>query len=87
MKIPNYILDRDFLHYFNPQNSITLTSGMFVKPIERRYVPKHILDAADWSIFNDKKRVYEMHDDSTAVFCYTSKGIVLIPRDFIREVN
>lgn len=55
---------------------ITLPAGLFVKPIEYRYVPKHVLE----------KYENTGHDDSKCVFCYTSYGIISIPRELIREI-
>ncbi len=50
-------------------------AGTFVRPIDLKYVPKHITDDERWKYF----------DKNTDVFCYYSGGIVPIPKALIRE--
>lgn len=72
IKTPNYVLQED--HSFNQgtQDVRTLPAGTFVRPIEFRYLPRHI---------TDKNQEYER-----SVYCYTRYGIISIPRHKIREV-
>ncbi len=55
---------------------IVLPAGSFVKPIETRYLPPHVL--------KDPKNKY--FTEKTEVICYTRLGMVAIPRNIIREV-
>lgn len=77
MKTANYVLSKDveIANYDNWDKRI-LPAGMFVKPIDPRYVPKHILDNALNQFFNPK----------TEVFVYCRIGIVVVDIDAIREV-
>lgn len=54
-------------------NTINIPSGSFVKPIEDRWVPKHILD--------DPYRQRQPNE----IYCYTRFGIYPIPKDALEE--
>lgn len=79
MKITDYCLSEDVTV---PKTSsiwsdpITLHAGTFVKMIDFRWVPKHIIDA----------EVNKFYDEDKEVFCYCSAGIILIPKKSIREI-
>lgn len=75
-KTPNYILSEDYSYPTGPHESKILNSGMFVRPIEIHYVPKHVLDNPLWRGFNKTKEV----------FVYCRYGIVPVPRNIVREV-
>lgn len=77
MATPNFVLSRNVsVTGENFQNNIDLSAGTFVRPIDPVYVPKHILDAPMNRWFNEK----------TEFYCYTPKGILIIPKDAIRKV-
>lgn len=74
-RLPEYVLTED--HSFGPyQDSKVLKVGSFVKPIDLYYVPKHC--------FNSRASMY--YDSKRDVFCYTSFGIIPIPKTKIREI-
>ena len=52
-----------------------LPAGSFVKPIERRYLPAHVLADPRWRL---------MVDNDDFVFCYTNFGIVPILRTKVK---
>ena len=54
-----------------------LPAGAFVKPIEYKWVPKHILDCDMGRWFNK----------DIQTFCYTHYGIVVIPNEMIRKAG
>jgi hypothetical protein len=71
---PNYVITET--HTFTAvggSNSRTLPAGAFVRPIEVRYLPKHILDRHRW------------YNIDSEVFVFTAYGIILIPRSIMRE--
>lgn len=76
MKTPDYILTEDFNHYMGPHDSRKLPAGSFVRPIEFRWLPKHIQESPDgiWNKFHSDK-----------IYCYTHYGIILIPKNILRE--
>lgn len=79
MKTPNYVLKEEH-KYPSAKGSMhdlkVLPIGSFVRPIEPQYVPKHVIDDERWRWFAPK----------VEVFAYTSQGIIVIPRNIIREV-
>ena len=79
MKTPNYILKEE-LKYPSERGAMhdlkTLPAGSFVRPIQPQYIPKHVLEDERWRWFTP----------STDTFAYTSQGIVMIPKNIIREV-
>lgn len=80
MKIQEYLLKNDYTYYTyytNQRHSKTIKAGTFLKPIDIRWVPKHIKEAKENRYFNDKKQI----------FCYCHYGIIAIDRDNIREAN
>lgn len=73
--VPDYCLIGP--HSFgNPYDQKTLEPGTFVKPIQRKYLPQHILEDERW----------RWVDHDITVFCYCSAGIIPIPRDLIRSI-
>lgn len=71
---PNYVLMED-VKIHGSGDPQTLPAGTFIRPIDIRWVPKHIKDDNLW--FNEKKQVY----------CYTSLGIIPISLDVIRRAS
>ncbi len=70
-KTPDYKLNEDFS--FGPMNDQrTLPAGSFVRPVEDRYVPKHLLD--------DKTQA---HNPKLDWWCYSRYGFLSIPRNKI----
>lgn len=74
MATPDFVLTEDYSMYVGPQDNKVLKAGSFVRPIEKRYLPKHITeDPSNMYIFDDR------------VYCYTYYGIILIPRNLLRQ--
>ncbi len=78
VRTPNYRLTEELSiqsrkgGYSDP---VTLPAGTFVRPIHIDYVPKHVINDKRWEYFNP----------NTDVFAYTSIGIVMIPKNIMRE--
>lgn len=74
MRTPNHALKEDY--HFGPLNDKrTLPRGSYVKVIEDRNLPKHILDSSD----------YKWLDPSLKAWCYTRYGIVAVDRNLLEE--
>lgn len=77
MSTPDYAI-MDKYEYFSPsQESLFLPAGAFVRPIDWYYLPKHVL--VEWKADFINRNEY--------VFCYTSNGIIPIPRKLIIRVE
>lgn len=74
-RTPNYVLTRDFMVAQNGRDYKKLPCGSFVRPIELRYVPQHVIDDPLNTFFDVKLEVY----------CYTRYGLISIPKKDIRE--
>jgi hypothetical protein len=74
VKTPNYMLTEE-VRFINYGETKTIPKGAFVRPIELKYVPKHVLDSPNNRFFNS----------ATEVFAFTRYGIVAIPKSSIRE--
>lgn len=74
---PNYVLTESYSYSAGSSNhdSKTLAAGSFVRPIDPRYVPKHVLDNPKYVWFNK----------NTEVFVYCKYGIIVVPLNIIRE--
>ena len=57
----------------NHTDPIVIPEGTFVSPIEKRYVPKHVLDDPRWNFVNLKEEI----------FVYTKWGILPVPRRLV----
>ena len=77
MKIADYMVTEDWNIWIDYNKSMTVHKGWFVKPIELRYLPKHIKDNDSWKRYMDA---------SEYVFCYCSIGILPLPRRIIISV-
>lgn len=75
MSTPDYVLVQAYFYSSSLYDSKSLDAGAFVRPIELCYVPKHVVEDKRWSGFNK----------NTDVFCFTSLGIVPIPRAHMRK--
>lgn len=86
MCTPNYVLTEQhtFGKYGDKQ---VIEAGTFIRPIELRYVPKHVTEDPqryNYDVTSWKLSGFEADRD---VYCYTPRhGIVNIPRDRIRRV-
>lgn len=76
VKTPNYVLKEEFRVTKGIFNEIVLTAGSFVKPIDPIYLPTHIKESVDFKWFQP--------DQEAFVYCHY--GIVLVPKNLIREV-
>lgn len=74
IKIPNYRLKVDVTVGDMFSESI-VPAGTWVKPIDKYYLPQHIKEG----------EAYRWANHDVEIFCYTSYGIVLIPRKAIVE--
>lgn len=73
---PNYMTTESIVVGDNKFGSVItlLPANSFVRPIELRWVPKHILEDHKWRFFNKELEV----------FCYTYYGIIALPKKIIR---
>lgn len=70
---PNFKLTESHSWNLGQHDSRTLPAGSFVRPIETRYVPQHILDEWKWV------------DHKSEVFVYCRYGIVPVPKRILRK--
>jgi hypothetical protein len=73
---PNFAVKEEVKISMGLYDHITLEAGTFVRPIELKYIPKHVIEDKRWSHFNNEKEV----------FCYTPKGILPIDRTKVIKV-
>lgn len=73
---PNYVLMEEYNINIDTHDIKTLPQGTFVRPIEYRYVPKHVLDHPLWKWFNAEREV----------FVYCRLGIIAVPKKLLRQV-
>ena len=76
MPTPNYVLTDVVYVNQGSSDSKHLPIGSFVRPIDSRYVPEHILEDPRYRFF----------DKTNDIFCYTKYGIVSIPKAYLRQV-
>lgn len=77
MKVDEFITTEAVkYHKGGLSNERTLPAYSFVKPINIRWVPQHVLDDVDGKWFTPSKEI----------FCYCSGGIIVIQKDKIRKV-
>lgn len=76
VRVPNHMLAEAVTINMGPHDVKTLPAGAFVKPIDWRWLPKHLLDSF-YFMWSNK-------DDD--IPCYTQIGIVPIPRNKLRVV-
>lgn len=69
---PNYIIIQDISLGRGAWSDKILKAGSFVRPIDVRYVPKHVLE----------QHVY--YNPNFEIFCYTRYGIVPIAKNLMR---
>lgn len=74
-RAPHFTLSDAVKVYIGYGEPLELPQGAFVRPIDERYVPKHILEDTTRLRSNDE------------VFCYTRYGIIPILKSMIREVT
>jgi len=75
LKTPDYVLTEEYSQSWSIADSKKLPAGSFVRPISWAYLPREIrMDEKNRGLDHDK-----------VVFCYTKIGIVLIPRNIIRQ--
>jgi hypothetical protein len=74
---PDYVLEEDYSHWINGRDQVLLKAGTFVRPIEFKYLPAEI-----------RKEVGNEFVASmgTILFCYTSVGIISIPKSIVRKL-
>jgi len=73
MQTPNYALIQDVMCENGGADPKRLPAGSYVRPIEFKYVPKHITSQ------------HRFFDEETSVFCYTRYGIIPIARNLLRQ--
>lgn len=73
-KTPNYVLITGVSVNTGRYGTKVLPSGSFVRPVEVKYVPKHVLEK------------YDNFNASYYVFIYTSYGFIVTEKSNIREV-
>ena len=75
MATPNFIITDDYTYFVSINDSITLPKGTFVRPIEREYLPDHIVDDRPDVLLESKMK-----------YCYTPRGIIALPKRIIKQV-
>lgn len=75
-RTPNFRLNNSFT-WFLGQDSRTLEKFSFVRPIEYRYVPQHVIENKQWCHYNQDEYV----------FVYTKLGFVLVPKRYVEEIG
>lgn len=73
IKTPNYVLVSELIVSIDFRSSKVLPEGSFVRPIDPRWIPKHIAE------------MYPGFDKVNQVFAYTHYGIVVIPKTLMRQ--
>ena len=79
---PNYVTIEDIEYPKKGSSGIMfngwdiLRAGTFARPIDKSYVPKHVLEDERWNYFKEEVHYY----------CYTSAGFVVIRKDKLRPV-
>lgn len=76
MKVEDIVTKQEFSLHISVWDVKIIPAGTFVKPIELRYLPKHVVDDPRWNEY----------DVEISVFCYTSYGIIPLPRSLLRTV-
>lgn len=76
MKTPNYVTTEDCKLDQGKFSAKILPVGTFVRPINNEYLPRHIKESD----------MYFWIKTGEYVYVYCSYGIVLIPKDIVREV-
>lgn len=74
MKTPDYQLIEDHVIY-SGNDPVRIAAGSFVRPVELRYVPAHVLEDPRFQ-----------HRPADTVFCHCWYGMVLIPRSKLKTV-
>lgn len=70
---PNYVLTEE-VTVGDGNSRVVLAPGTFVRPINSSYVPAHIKNSIFW------------FDPNRDEYCYTPKGILIIPKSSIRKL-
>jgi hypothetical protein len=77
MRTPDYKLIKEFKHIISANDApIIFPAGTFVRPIDFRYLPRDMQKDVDNQFLNRIGNV---------VFCYTSAGIIPIPKEYMRQ--
>lgn len=75
MRTPNYVINCDMTISTDMIGiQKVLPAGSFVRPIERTYVPKHVLVK-----YKDSSSEYYE-------FCYCYYGIIPVPKSYLRQI-
>lgn len=76
VRVPNFWTTEDHSYEIpNTMERSTLPKNSFVKPIEDRYLPRHITD--------DKK--YKYFNPETEIYCHTKFGLIPVPKRILKE--
>jgi hypothetical protein len=73
---PNYVLTEELSMADGRGGHKVLPSGSFIRPIDKKYLPKHVLE-------DDKFKGYNI---DSYEFCYSSAGIILVHKSQLRQV-
>lgn len=77
MATPDYVLVEEYVISTGPGDPLRLPRGTFVRPIEKQYVPKHILDDPRYKYFTPETEMF--------IYCYF--GIIVIRKELVRRVD
>lgn len=77
MKTPDYVMSEEYSYRYHwHSDPMVFSVGMFIRPIEIQYVPKHVTERETINKFDKDKEVY----------CFSRYGIYPIPLKLIRRV-
>jgi len=80
-----YILQKDFK--FGPSsNQLTLPQGAFVFPIDRGWLPKHVIEKHTSSVLYMQYMIVNPVTDKYD-YCYTHYGIIPIRHEYYRKIK
>lgn len=67
---PNWILNEEHSMHYGSYDTKTLPEGTFARPLALEYVPQYVKELPINKHFDEEREVY----------CYTSIGIIRIPK-------
>jgi hypothetical protein len=74
MRTPDYRTTEDF-NLGTGMDPKILPAGSFVRPVDLKWVPKHLVESPDHRFFNEEREV----------FAYCRFGFIVIPKRLLRK--
>lgn len=75
-RTPNFRTTSDYSLTTGPYESKNIPGGSYVRPINTRWVPQHVLDDERWKHYHN----------SRYIFCHTKYGTYPLPVTILEEV-